>query len=265
MRIVRICSSSEAREKRFSELKDMLLSREYSSNIINAAIDRARNIPRLEALKKVVKCKTSERPVFVIHYDPRLPSVNNIIKKHYRVMTQDPKMKEVFPEPPIIAYKRQKNLREALIRAKVPPAYNRPKRKLPGMKKCNNCVYCPYIMTGDHVKFTASKQHHQITTTITCTSRNIIYLITCLKCNIQYVGETHRMLKDRFAEHQGYVRNKDLSKATGLHFNSAGHCLSDMHITALEQVQNKDHTFRKIREKLYINKANTKLHGLNKV
>ena len=120
-------------------------------------------------------------------------------------------------------------------------------------------------MTGDHVKFTASKQHHQITTTITCTSRNIIYLITCLKCNIQYVGETHRMLKDRFAEHQGYVRNKDLSKATGLHFNSAGHCLSDMHITALEQVQNKDHTFRKIREKLYINKANTKLHGLNKV
>ena len=120
MQIVRICSSSEAREKRFSELKDMLLSREYSSNIINAAIDRARNIPRLEALKKVVKCKTSERPVFVIHYDPRLPSVNNIIKKHYRVMTQDPKMKEVFPEPPIIAYKRQKNLREALIRAKVP-------------------------------------------------------------------------------------------------------------------------------------------------
>ena len=84
----------------------------------------------------------------------------------------DPKMKEVFPQPPIIAYKRQKNLREALIRAKVPPAYTRPKRKLPGMKRCNNCVYCPYIMTGDHVKFTASKQHHQITTTITCTTGN---------------------------------------------------------------------------------------------
>ena len=141
LRIVRICSLTETREKRFSELKDMLLARDYSSNIIKAAIDRARNIPRLEALKKVIKPKTSDRPVFVIHYDPRLPSVNNILKKHYRVMIQDPKMKEVFPDPPIIAYKRQKNLKQVLIRAKVPPECKRPKRKMPGMKKCNNCVY----------------------------------------------------------------------------------------------------------------------------
>ena len=82
-RIVRICSLTETREKRFSELKKMLLARDYSNNIIKAAIDRARNIPRLEALKKVVKSKTSDRPVFVIHYDPKLPSVNNIIRKHY--------------------------------------------------------------------------------------------------------------------------------------------------------------------------------------
>ena len=118
---MRICSLTEAREKRFKELKDMLLSRDYSSNIINAAIERARNIPRLEALKKVVKSKTSERPVFVIHYDPRLPNVNSIINRHYRVMVQDQKLKEVFPEAPIIAYKRQKNIRDVLIRAKVPP------------------------------------------------------------------------------------------------------------------------------------------------
>ena len=45
------------------------------------------------------------------------------------------------------------------------------------------------------------------------------------------------MLKDRFTEHQGYVRNKDLSKATGFHFNSAGHSLSDMHINALEHLE----------------------------
>ena len=180
-------------------------------------------------------------------------------------MIQDPKLKEVFPEPPIIAYKRQKNIRDVLIRAKVPPEYKRPKRKLPGMKKCNHCTYCPYIMTGDHVKFTASKLNHQITTTITCTTKNIIYLITCLKCLIQYVGESHRMLKERFAEHQGYVKNKILSKATGQHFNLPGHSLSDMHITALEQVHHNDETYRKIREKHYIKLANTKHKGMNKV
>ena len=87
----------------------MLLSREYSLKVIQVAIESSG------------RQKTTDRPVFVIHYDPRLPSVNAIVKKHWRVMTQYPKLKEVFPDPPLIAYKRQKNLRQVLIRAKVPP------------------------------------------------------------------------------------------------------------------------------------------------
>ena len=60
---------------------------------------------------------------------------------------------------------------------------------------------------------------------------------------MQYVGETDRRLKDRFAEHQGYARNQKLTKATGQHFHLLGHSLSDMHITALEHMQNADKTF----------------------
>ena len=231
LRIVRICSTIVAREKRFSELKEMLLSREYSAGIINAAIERARNIQRSEALKTVFRPKTTDRPVLSIQYHPMLPSISKIIQKHYRTMTLDPHMKEIFPSVPLIAYRRQKNLREYLIRAKVPKNTSRPKRKLPGMKKCNKCVYCSYINTGDHAKSSASNYHHQITHEVNCNSCNIIYLITCAKCNIQYVGETDRRLKDRFAEHQGYVRNKHLDKATGAHFNEKGHHLSDMRIT----------------------------------
>ena len=52
LRIVRICTKSSDREKRFSELKTMLLARNYKNKIIDAAIERARNIPRAEALKK---------------------------------------------------------------------------------------------------------------------------------------------------------------------------------------------------------------------
>ena len=180
-------------------------------------------------------------------------------------MTLDPHMKEIFPSVPLIAYRRQKNLREYLIRAKVPKNTSRPKRKLPGMKKCNKCVYCSYINTGDHAKSSASNYHHQITHEVNCNSCNIIYLITCAKCNIQYVGETDRRLKDRFAEHQGYVRNKHLDKATGAHFNEKGHHLSDMRITILEHISNPDPFFRKQREHMYINLYNTKSKGLNRV
>ena len=180
-------------------------------------------------------------------------------------MTQDPKLKEVFPDPPLIAYKRQKNLRQVLLRAKVPPESKRPKRELLGMRKCMKDVYCNYIMVGDYVRSTASSYKHQITTKVTCFTSNIIYLITCRRCLMQYVGESKRRLKDRLAEHQGYVRDKDLTKATGQHFNSRGHSIYDMQITILEHVQNADEVFRKIREKMYINLFNTKLKGMNKV
>ena len=94
----------------------------------------------------MIRQKTTDRPVFVIHYDPRLPNVNAIVRKHFRVMTQDPHMKEVFPDPPLIAYRRQRNIREVLIRAKVPPVTKRPKRELLGMRRCNRDVYCNYTM-----------------------------------------------------------------------------------------------------------------------
>ena len=90
LRIVRICSREEDREKRFGELRQMLLDRDYKPNIIKTAIDRARNIPRDDALQKVVRKSDSRRQVFVLTYDPRLPSANQIVKKHWRVMVQDP-------------------------------------------------------------------------------------------------------------------------------------------------------------------------------
>ena len=94
------------------------------------------------------------------------------------------------------------------------------------------------------MKATASNYHHQIIQEVNCTSSNVIYLITCQKCDIQYVGETDRKMKERFAEHQGYVRNKNLSKATGEHFNLPAHKLSDMRIRILEQIFNKDQFYR---------------------
>jgi hypothetical protein len=120
------------------ELKNLLLSRNYKNNIINVAVEKDRAIPRIEALKKVEKDKTNQRPVFVVQYDPRLPSITSIVRKHWRSMVnQDPQLKETFPLAPLVAYKVAPNLRSKLIRAKVPEKTSaRPKRQLLGMKKC---------------------------------------------------------------------------------------------------------------------------------
>ena len=55
------------------------------------------------------------------------------------------------------------------------------------------------------------------------------------------------------------------SKTTGAHFNTKGHSISDMEITVLEKIFNQDGQFRKQREKLWIQKFNTKYRGLNRI
>ena len=119
-------SEPEDLEKRFGVLKTLLMKREYRERSIDDAIKRVLKLSRREALKKVEKRK-NERPVFTVTYNPALPSVSNILKKHWRVMKSDPYLKKVFPFPPMVAFRRTTNLRNKLVKSKVPPPA--PKRK----------------------------------------------------------------------------------------------------------------------------------------
>ena len=116
------------------------------------AIQKAKAVPRAILLKPKNKQKSNNRPVFAVTYDPRMPSIQASQAKHWRSMvTRDQHLKEVFPEPPLTGYKRQRNLRDMLIRAKVPEKPKTyPQRNLKGMSKCNKpyCRTCPYIKEG---------------------------------------------------------------------------------------------------------------------
>ena len=72
------------------ELRQMLISRNYNRNIVNAAITKAKTVTREIALQKVVK-KKNERIIFVLTFNPRLPSISNIMVKHWRTLTKDKK------------------------------------------------------------------------------------------------------------------------------------------------------------------------------
>ena len=70
--------------------------------------------------KKVQKKKQTNRPVFAVTFDQRLPAIDTISAKDWRAMTsQDQYSKEVFPQPPLTAHKTQPNLGHLLVRAKV--------------------------------------------------------------------------------------------------------------------------------------------------
>ena len=85
MRIIKICSETTNRDLRLFELKQMLIDRDYTEQLVDSEITRALNIPREMALNlnQSVK-KKNERHVYVSTYDPRLPIINKSIQKHWK-------------------------------------------------------------------------------------------------------------------------------------------------------------------------------------
>ena len=68
-----------------------------------------------------------------------------------------------------------------------------------------------------------------------CGTKNVIYLISCRKCAVQYVGETSQTLRCRFNNHRSRLK-----QLCGLylyhHFSSDGHTLDDISIMPIEEV-----------------------------
>ena len=158
--------------------------------MVNAALAKARAVPRRNALKIGNKPNQTQRPILSIPYDPRLPTISSIQAKHWRAMVTDSYLKEVFSEPPMTAYRRNQNIRGHLIRAKV-ARDSRQKRIIKGMTKCGkNCQACPYIKEGKSIKVNNSEW--KLNKQLDCNSYNLVYAITCNKdtCKMVYIGET---------------------------------------------------------------------------
>ena len=223
-------------------------------------------IPREIALQKVKK-NDNERPVFVITYNPALPSLAQIMKKHWKVMVNDLYLKKVFPVPPMVAYRRAKNLKDKLVKAKVPPPTTRKKRQLQGMKPFNKsgCEVCPYVRRGSVLQNPINKKSIKINSSLDCNSKNTVYCIFCNKsgCNQIYVGQSQRELKTRFSEHKTSVRT-NAKKVVGQHFNGPGHSISNMEVAAIEKVFERGTQIIEKRESMWIEFLEAEFMGLNK-
>ena len=182
--------------------------------------------------------------------------------------TLDPYLKEVFPEPPLLAYKRQKNLKDICIRAKIPNIQPRnTKRNCKGMKKCiKQCPICPFVIEGKNIKTETFTWN--INKEITCQTENLVYMVKCTKERCKeniYIGETERSLKERIIEHIQYIKSNNKKQATGFHFNQPGHSLHDMVTMGVEKPKRTENEYRQERESYLIRKFNSFYNGMNRM
>ena len=96
--------------------------------------------------------------------------------------------------------------------------------------------------------FHSTGENHHIKSHITCETFNIIYLIQCRLCNLQYIGETKRRLKGRFNEHRRPILNPTgnyIHTAVSEHFLTSNHSNNHMLLIPIERLKSGHDSFRK--------------------
>ena len=188
-----------------------------------AAVLNIKDIPfsnRKEALKRKVKSKQPDKLIYATQYSWKLIKNNTLLN-------------QIFPTPPIKAYKANPSLKKKLVRAKLKPLdqtnlnltpnpsdtqdenqpiiepnypfnlfKHTPQNYRNPVKQCNNkCNNCMKMETKSFA-YSATKATKtpisppQPNQHYNCMSRNIVYLTMCKykNCGAQYVGYSMRQL-----------------------------------------------------------------------
>ena len=174
LRLRRLCSDDSDFSNKSKEMCPFFEKRGYPASVIQAAHHHAQQIDRQSTLQTSQKQKNDRIPFTL------------------KILQNDPETGAIFSQPPLISFKRDKNIGNFLVRSAFKTI------EKPGTFKCarSRCKTCPFVQNAD--KISGPKRSVKITDRFTCTSANVIYCITCTLCKKLYIGETGRRLGDRF-------------------------------------------------------------------
>ena len=174
------------------------------------------------------------------------------VEAHKMLHTSD-RMKQIFTETPILAFKRDKNLQDILVYKKHNNLFfSKPNR-------CELCEkYCavrPYIVTSNKFEDHGGKQYN-VKNYINCQSTNVVYAVFCKKCTkYVYVGETGDTLYQRQLLNLSRIKTK-YGDPVAIHFYTDGHTLQDFSVMGIEELHG-DEQYRKTIENVWNVKLST--------
>lgn len=236
LRVRRICTHIEDFDTNALTLCKHFLKRGYPITLLENALIQARRHDRdLLLAPKEQQKQVSENMLFLITtYNPGFHMPKRVIQGHLPLLNRHKSTKPLFQMKYIFGNRRCMNLRDHLVKAKLPPQEsnntlsieNKPDKPERGCKT-KNCRYCPKLNTDGTITSTFTRRTYVAKHNITCKSHNIIYCITCTKCKLQYVGQTKRRLMDRFQGHFYNINKKKTDDPIGYHFNTKGHSGTD--------------------------------------
>ena len=142
------------------------------------------------------------------------------------------------------------------------------------VNKCNRqrCATCAVIQPSRFFHSSLTNRRYTVISDcdLSCSTINVIYLISCDKCDHQYVGETKRKVSERLSGHRSSIK-KRANTFIARHFTLPGHSVKDIRIQPIEHITprpgetEKDVTIRRLdRERFWmLELATVYPYGLN--
>ena len=86
--------------------------------MIQTTLSEVNFAKRQSALQQQKKTRKQILP-FVTTYHPSVRNLKNILMQNWNLIQNQPLLKNIFKDPPIISYKRGQSLKDMLVRAKI--------------------------------------------------------------------------------------------------------------------------------------------------
>ena len=171
LRLRRLCSDDSDFSSKSEEMCQFFEKRGYPVSVVKASHHRAQQFDRQSSLQTSQKDKNDRIP-FTLTFHPHNHAVKSIILSNFKLLQNDPETGRIFSQPPLISFKRDKNVGNFLVRSALKT------NEQPGTFKCarSQCNTCRFIVNTS--KISGPKRSVKITDRFTCTSANVIYCMT---------------------------------------------------------------------------------------
>ena len=118
LRLLRTNSSKVMFEENIKNFRTRLTSRGYPNNLVDKIISEVKIAERKNALTQTQKAHKRILP-FVSQFHPSLPCLKNILMEKWRLIQNQPLLREIYKDPPLISYRKGKSLKDMLVKAKL--------------------------------------------------------------------------------------------------------------------------------------------------
>ena len=132
------------------------------------------------------------RTPLVTTFNPHTTFIAEIANRNWHFLQSKERLVHIFQEPPLIAWRRPKSLRNTLVSSKLRNNYWRNDNIAGGCGPCDmpRCSWCSRINKTSILTATQNCKVYHLSHTMDCQSGWVIYVIECKICKLQYIGKS---------------------------------------------------------------------------